>query len=234
MQKLHYILNTLLFFYCCAVICSVNAKTVDQEYTFTNFKNIETAASWDVKVIHDSKYKIKVTTTQDALSDLLVKQQGNTLILDTRCKYKCPKNYAEISLPILSELKTSGSADVFISGFKLDKLKIETSGESAINLENNVIDALAIDTSGSSSLNGKNNKINNLDLETSGASEIDLIESLVTNADFDLSGSSKVKIQMAGGEMTGEMKGSSSVVYKGKVKSQNVEISGQGTIKQKD
>jgi hypothetical protein len=238
MRKLFYCLSLLVTFLFVTFLNTnafAAANKVEQEYNFTNFSGVETSADWDVKINYDSKYKIKIITTQEELSNLLIEKSGKTLSLSTRCQSNCPKNHAEISMPVLNKLETSGFADVAIKGFNsLDQVEIETSGRSGITLDNSIIAGLSIDCSGDISFEGRGNQIEDLILKTSGSSDIDLIESQVTNADVDLSGSSKVKIKMVGGDMTGETSGSSSIFYKGVVKNQNIKISGQGSIKQKD
>lgn len=240
MQKSYYYLVSLLVFPCAVFFCANSFAAggiVEKEYKFTNFSGIETDANWNVKITHDSKYKVKVKSTEEEMNNLIVRNDGRTVSFSTKCQYSCPKNYAEISMPVLNKLETSGTAFVTIAGFnssKIDQLNIKTSGKSRIALDDSIISELTMDCSGSTWFKGEQDKIDKLTLQSSGSSKVDLNESMVTDVNFDLSGSSKVSIQMAGGDMTGKMSGSSSVVYKGSVKNQNVEISGKGSIKQKD
>jgi hypothetical protein len=85
---------------------------------------------------------------------------------------------------------------------------------------------LTVYTSGSTSITGKGNHIHNLNLRGKGLSNLNLRRSSVINADLRYKGVYKIELSMAGGELTGKIKGVGKVIYNGEVRKESIRKDG--------
>jgi len=178
---------------------------------FKNFNRVQISGSWNVTIKQGPSYSVKITAPQDAIDKLLVENNGDCLTIGLKSHEESWHETlkAEITMPDLTELETSGSSDIAFAGFTSKNLEIHTSG--------------------SGDIQGNNNNIENLSLETSGSPDTDLIKSTIANADIRISGSSNVKLTMTG-NLNGKISGSGSIIYYGKANLQSMSISGSGKI----
>lgn len=207
MKKITFILGIFLL-----VCTQAFAENIHALYPyFKNFNRVQISGSWNVTIKQGPSYSVKITAPQDAIDKLLVENNGDLLTIGLKSHWDSWHETlkAEITMPNLTELKSSGSSDVTFSGFTSKSLKI--------------------DTSGSGDIQGNNNNIENLSLETSGSCDVNLTKSTTTNADIHTSGSSNVKLTMTG-NLTGEISGSGSIIYYGKANLQSISISGSGKV----
>ena len=120
---------------------------------------------------------------------------------------------AEITLPLLEKLAATGNSRIYISDFDCENL--------------------ILDFKGSGRVIGENNVIENLELECDGSVDVDFSGSNISNAVVDLVGSSKTELTMTGGELTGSLTGSASVVYSGDVATQSISTYGGSSARKK-
>jgi hypothetical protein len=109
-------------------------------------------------------------------------------------------------MPSLSDLRVSGLVSLRLSDF---------------NSEN-----LSIHTTGSTSITGTGNDIRNLHLKGKGLSNLDLRQNAVINADLRYEGVYKIELSMAGGELTGQIKGVGKIIYDGEVTKESIRKDG--------
>ncbi len=121
---------------------------------------------------------------------------------------------AEITLPALSSLVSSGAARVDLSGFDGERLEIAMSGAGKIE--------------------GHASRFGTLALTMSGAGAVDLADVTVTDANVRASGASNIKVRMAGGKLTGGMSGAGHLEYSGTISEQAVSTSGAVRIEHVD
>ena len=109
-------------------------------------------------------------------------------------------------MPSLSDLRLSGLVSIELSGFSSERLTVYTTG--------------------STSITGKGNHINNLRLKGEGLSNLNLKRNSVMNADLRYKGVYKIELSMAGGELTGKIKGVGKVIYDGEVRKESIRKDG--------
>jgi hypothetical protein len=95
-------------------------------------------------------------------------------------------------------------------------------------------DIESLDLSGAVALTGASSRFDTLSLDLSGAGSVDFSDVRVTDANVDVSGASNVKLQMAGGRLTGDMSGTANLEYSGMVSEERVEKSGFVNVRRRN
>ena len=182
--------------------------TVSREFPFADFTAIEVSGHWEVELTRGETTQVKVKAPGDVMEKLSVEKQAGTLILrmDKKWRPSPGKVTALITMPSLSDLRFSGLVSLELSGFSSERLTINTEG--------------------STSITGKGNHINNLYLKGKGLSNLNLRQNSVINADLRYEGVYKIELSMAGGELTGKIKGVGKVIYDGEVRKESIHKDG--------
>ena len=190
-------------------------------YDYASFDGVEISGQWQVTLERGDAWRVAVDAPTELLDSLRVDRDGDTLGLavDGGSRFggfgrdnDGPK--ATITMPALDSIALSGASQVSFSGFDGERLSIASSGASEIRATTSRFDALS--------------------LELSGAGNADLDEISVTNADVSASGAANVRLNMAGGRLTGEMSGAGNLAYRGTVSEQSVDTSGFVNIRRVD
>jgi hypothetical protein len=182
--------------------------TVSRELPLAGFTAIEVSGHWEIELTRGETTQVKVKAPGDVLENLLVEKQAGTLILRTDKKWRPSpgKVTALITMPSLSDLRLSGLVSLELSGFSSESLTVYTTG--------------------STSITGKGNHIHNLHLKGKGLSNLNLRQNSVINADLRYEGVYKIELSMAGGELTGKIKGVGKVIYNGEVRKESIRKDG--------
>jgi len=208
-----FLLSTVGILYAGGVMERGSGNLITEEFDFRDFTDFDVSGSWDVQIIQ-GPYGVSVAVDDNILKYVRVEKRGNTLSLSTKSgRFLRATFKATISMPDLEMISTSGSTRITFSGFDSAELSIKTSGSSRITGTACVIEQMKIDSSGSSDLDLK---------------DCEIIDALI-----ELSGSTRVKLTMAGGDLTGKMLGSGSIIYYGEVDNLNVRSSGSSRIMKK-
>jgi putative autotransporter adhesin-like protein len=93
---------------------------------------------------------------------------------------------------------------------------------------------LSLELSGAGQLRGSTSRFDRLALDMNGAADIDLSGVAVTDADVDISGAGSVKLQMAGGRLTGDVSGAARLEYSGTVSEEAVDESGVVNVRRRN
>ena len=120
---------------------------------------------------------------------------------------------ARITTPDLRRMEIRGGASVRIVGFDLA--------------------ALALRIDGAATVTAADSTIGSLDLVVNGASNVDLSQSPVVDARVQLDGASNLTIAMAGGELSGALRGVGNVTYTGNVTSESIRVEGIGRVRRR-
>jgi len=178
--------------------------TVFREFPLAGFTSIEVSGHWEVALTRGETTQVEVKAPEDVMENLSVEKQGAALILRTDKKWRPSpgKVTALIALPSLSDLRLSGLVSLELSGFSSESLTVYTTG--------------------STSITGTGNHINNLRLKGEGLSNLNLRQNSVINADLRYEGVYKIELSMAGGELTGKIKGVGKVIYDGEVRKESI------------
>ena len=181
---------------------------VSREFPLAGFTAIEVSGHWEVELTRGETTQVKVKAPGDVMENLSVEKRAGTLLLRTHKKWRSRprKVTALITVPSLSDLRLSGLVSLVLSGFSSE--------------------SLTINTEGSTSITGKGNHIHNLHLKGKGLSNLNLRQNSVINADLRYEGVSKIELSMAGGELTGKIKGVGKVIYDGEVLKESIRKDG--------
>lgn len=161
---------------------------------------------FDIEIEIDSQYRDLVSVSQDGVR--LKVQFDPAFQGDIRAQVA----RGIVTLPLLNELRTSGSAFVDFAGFTQSTLRIRQSGSSHVE--------------------GSNGRIDFIDANLSGSSNLQLTNVLPAAAsNVELSGSSHVALYMMdGATITGSASGSANVGYFGNDVSVLVSTSNAATV----
>jgi len=186
--------------------------TVSREFPLAGFTSIEVNGQWEVELMRGDTIQVKVKGPGDIVEDLSVKKRGGTLIMNTDKKWRHSKRKvtALITMPSLSNLRLSGVVSLELNGFTSENLTVNTSGVTSIM--------------------GKGNHIRNLNLIGKGVSNLNLRQNSVINADLSYKGVYKIELSMAGGELTGKIKGVGKVIYNGEVRKESIRKEGPNKV----
>lgn len=174
-----------------------------REIDMSGLAAIDIQGNWQVKLIHGSGPVATVEGAQDLLETLSVHRRGEFLSLRMP-KQRSDKRKLTLSatLPELNRLQARGVAEIRFEGFHSEHLSIRMQGVSKIV--------------------GRKGRIDALDLRSEGVSRMDLRDLPVRQADLDCEGVFNIDLGMAGGVLSGRIKGAGKVRYSGKVSRETI------------
>jgi hypothetical protein len=212
-----------------------SGEIVTHEESFTGFDRLDISHAFDVDVRQGSDYSVIIRVDDNIEKYLEVKKQGSTLKIgmqpNLNLSFGNTTMEAEITMPELVGLNTSGASSVTITGFESsDDFDAELSGASTLRGDIEAGD-VRFEISGASSLilTGSGD---NLRLDISGASDADLEEFPVEDARIELSGASNATVNV-NGTLDVEASGASDLYYVGEPSLGDIDTSGASSIKRK-
>lgn len=193
-----------------------SSSVITKDFPITDFTGVSTSGDWKIEIVKDKGYKVQIATTEKIMNQLNVRNETGELMIDNLSRdnsifFDTGKNSIRICMPELKSVDLSGDSSVMINNFISSTLKIDVSGDSKIEAVNCVVTDCTFEISGDSDMNFLKSKIRNLDLQVSGDSSI--------------------KVNMDGGELTGDVSGSSEIQYAGSISSQKIDASGDVSVK---
>ena len=174
-----------------------------REIDMSGLTAIDVQGNWQVELILAPGPVATVKGAQDLLETLSVHRRGEFLSLRMP-KQKNDKRKLTLSatLPELNRLHAQGVAEIRFKGFFSEHLSIRMQGVSKIV--------------------GRKGRIDALDLRSEGVSQINLSDLPIRQADLDCEGVFNIDLSMAGGELSGRVKGAGKVRYSGKVSRETI------------
>lgn len=173
--------------------------TVTVDFDLAGFDKVRLGASFDYSIRQGGIFGVEVTIDRQYADDLDVFVDADTLSVGFRpnADIRATTMEAVITLPDISRVEISGSADGLIAGFDGNMLEIDVSGNAV--------------------LEGFNLQYNYVWFANSGSATIDLSGvSAIPGADVQLEGSSKTTVNLMDfANVTGQMSGSSTLYYYG-------------------
>ncbi|TVQ20804.1 MAG: hypothetical protein EA382_14430 [Spirochaetaceae bacterium] len=178
------------------------------------FTAVAATGGWKI-TIAPGDFAVQVFASDRAADQVRVSQRDGTLSLDLAPGTISVSDglEAEITVPDLRRIDIRGGANVRFAGFDLESL------------------ALRID--GAASVVATNGTIGSLDLVVNGAANVDLSDSPVVDARVALDGASNLTIAMAGGELSGSLRGVGNVTYTGDVTTESIRVEGLGRVRRR-
>jgi len=189
-----------------------SADTELIKHDLKDFTEVSVSGNWDVTITREDTFEVRVFYPKETKNKLNVSKHGSKLELISIGNMRNHHDpfKAEIHMPKLAKIRSELASIVRFDGFKSPNLDLQIEGVGLIT--------------------GGDNVIENLELSTDGASQIDLKFSAVTNANLDINGAGKVRLNMAGGKLTGSANSAGSITYSGSVSEQDVQTNGAVAI----
>ena len=198
----------------------LSGQRTSRSYDLTDFDRIDVEGQWQVTIERGNSWSVAVETPVEILDNVQVEREGDELSISYEggwcagCFRDGNALKATITMPDIESLDLSGATQLSFSGFD---------GRS-----------LSLDVSGAVALRGVSSRFDTLGLDLSGAGSVDFSDVRVTDANVDISGASNVKLQMAGGRLTGDVSGTANLEYSGTVSEERVEKSGFVNVRRRD
>lgn len=189
-----------------------------KDYNFSDFNQLHFDDMWNVSIKGGDHYSVTVEADEKILDNISIERKGKELF------FSYDGN--------LINSKNSGS-DVQATIVMPDLKKLEITGMGQMELHNFNLDELSLLISGASSIGGSGVSVNQLDLIVNGAANAELNSMDIRNCRLNISGAASIQLNMTGGELTGQVSGAASVLYKGSVSNESVSLSGLGSLKRR-
>ena len=185
------------------------SRTLD----LTGFDSVVVEGAWMVRINQDDTYAVELRYPSGMEDQLLVDVRGNDLILDTRDWHGRSGEdlIAEISMPVLSEIRIEGASDATFSGFNEDSMDVVIGGAASIK--------------------GYDTEVTNLTVRLQGIGQMNLEDVQSVNAEVNLEGAGEIRLFMDGGVLDGSLEGLGSIVYSGIVSEENINVDGFGKVR---
>ncbi len=193
----------------------VNAAAILSEAThfrqFNNFDHVIIKGTWGVQITAGNQYSVTITTSSSP-QRYTAEQNGDTVTIANENAKIQDHSIVMITMPQLTNLELYGTENTTLSDFHLKDLTISLDG--------------------THSLKGSNSQIENLKLHAAGTTSIDLADTKTTNVNLEIFGANNTKLNMQGGNLTGQARGAVSITYSGAAQSQLIETRGVAKVQQ--
>jgi hypothetical protein len=191
-----------------------SVQEVERVFDLTGYTRIATEGLWQIEASPGESHSLTVTVPEYLNDKVDVRLHGDTLALTlvpgARIRADSFPPRAQLRLPELRGITTSGAADLQVKGFD--------------------VHALALTLDGGTNLEAQDCRIESLEVRASGAARIDMQDSVVVNADIDMSGAGVMEITMGGGELEADLSGVSNLDYRGTVSRTRIRRSGASMV----
>ncbi|SDX33777.1 PspC domain-containing protein [Hymenobacter psychrophilus] len=192
-----------------------------RSYSDSDFDHVSVAGPYRLVVRPGSSYSIKAAGSDEALRQLVVKRDGNELVIKPRNRsvFRLGSFSSEASrvlitmeLPVLNQLELVGGARARVSGFSTGDLQVEQAGGSQLTLDGK-FNELNMDLAGGcrAALRGSADQ---LSIDGAGACEVIAPGFTARRANIDVVGASKVRLRVTE-ELEADATGASVVEYSG-------------------
>lgn len=201
-----------------ATACNVNVTLGDgvegsgdlvtQSYDFDDFDRIEVGSAFELDVTVGPDASVEVTTDDNIVEHLEVKQRGDRL--DLRLDgvgFRSGTLRAKVTVPDLTSLEATGATDVLVVGIDTDDFDLDVSGASEVSLGGSADRA---------------------EIDVNGASDVDLDAFAIGDADVEINGASDVQMRSADA-VSGQLNGASDLWVADDV-SPNVTVQGASDL----
>jgi hypothetical protein len=236
----------------CGEIVTGSGEIATWDMDYDDFDKIEVGSAFEVTMVRDDAYLVRITIDKTLYEYLKINQRGNTLFIGLKPNntYVRTTQQAVIHLPDLRLLELSGASQATVEGFTVaHSLDFELSGASEMDLGPTMAGNSGIKLSGASRATGYiqmddghfdlsgastlelQGYGDDISIRASGDSEVTLPDFPVATADINLSGASYAIIDVSD-RMDINLSGASTLEYSGDPKLGSLNVSGGSTIEQ--
>ena len=186
-----------------------------KEYDFSGVKRIETTGNWNVKLV-DSDDSVTIEYPENLKEYLEIEFDGETL---------------ELKISELTRIAGLDSLRATIPGGEV--AKVSSAGMLHLSSASFDFDRFEADTAGSFVFSAPGATFAFLDIESSGIAKYDLASATIVSAHVEISGAGTGEFTMAGGSLTGDLSGASTITYSGSISELDVDTSGVSRVESK-
>ena len=231
MKNLLLLLIASITFASCASV-SGNGNVREEKRDLSDIQSVKTFGSIDVEIRSGNEYALVVQDDENLLHYVITDIDNGVLNVHYKNGYSVMNDHAKVfvTVPSLSKLTTSGSADITSDGVikNSNEIEINTSGSGDINVS---VDAPSVKATGSGSGNiSISGRTKDFQCKVSGSGDINCSNLKSENVDIRVSGSSDVHV-FASVSLKVNVTGSGDVYYGGNPTSPQIHIAGSGTVK---
>ena len=229
-------------------------KLVTREMDFRDFKEVEISHVFEYQIYQSDSYGVSITTDENLFNYITARRVGDRLELGlkTRHAFRSFTLKAEIAMPELCELRSSGATRGTVKGFNiLHPFALDLEGACKLKMIDMSVINAKIDLSGACSLTGDLKSGEEVRIDLSGAcravlkgsaddllincdgvGSLDLSDFTVHSAKVDLDGISGGTINLDG-RLDASLGGFSRLLYAGNPTLGDIRATGFSTVKSK-
>lgn len=247
------VLLTLGLLMGCEGVVVGSGKLATQEFTFSDFKQVDVGSAFEVEITQADSYRVSVTADDNLFEYIQVSREGETLKIGLKTvSLQWPVTLkAVVTMPQLSGLNISGATRGTVSGFSsTENLDIEVSGASSLDLADISAGDVKFDVSGASKVTGDfitgnvdfdvdgassvqlEGSASDIVVDADGASRVKLAGFTVNNANINLGGASRGTVNLDG-RLDADLSGASKLEYMGEPTMGTINTSGASTLSRK-
>ena len=180
----------------------------------SGFTTISAEGGWKI-TITPGEYSVSVSASDRDAGDVEVSRRGDTLLLSLASVLRTGPGSPEarISVPDLSRIIIDGGAEVRLTGVDSPRLEIRVNGAASVT--------------------GVDARIEELHVDVDGAANVDFSSAEVVQASVEMDGASNLSITMAGGSLTGVLRGVGNVTYGGEISREAIRVEGLGRVRRR-
>ena len=188
--------------------------SLDLPSGLAGFTGVSSEGGWKI-TLRPGDFDVSVRVSERSADDVVVDVSGNALRLRVAPGIRTVTGTLEaiVSLPRIDRLEIDGGAEVRLEGFDAERF--------------------VVDVDGAASITAIGGRYGNLRVGVDGAANVDFTDTQVVNAEVDMDGASNLSITMAGGTLTGHLRGVGNVSYGGEVTNEAIRVEGLGRVRER-
>jgi len=171
---------------------SGNSNSTSRIYAFEDFTSLEIGSAFEVDIRQGDEYKVILYGSEEQIDDIRLMKDGD--LLDIRYNKetydfskRTRKNIkVKITMPNITDIKTSGASKAYVNGFKAEKITLNLSGASYVELDGD-FDDVESNVNGASELELKGSG-KELRAKITGGSKVNAYNYMVNFATVEATG----------------------------------------------
>lgn len=168
------------------------SNSTSRIYEFEDFTSVEIGSAFEVDIRQGDEYKVIIYGSEEQIDDIRLMNDGDLLDIHYNKETydfskRTRKNIkVKITMPNITDIKTSGASKAYINGFKGEKLALNLSGASYVEVDGD-FDDIESNVTGASELELKGSG-KELRAKISGGSKVNAYNYMVNFATVDATG----------------------------------------------
>ena len=186
-----------------------------KEFDFSEIVRIETAGNWHVELV-DSTEPVTIEYP-DNLSDYLIIEFDGEIL--------------ELKISELARIAGLGSIRATVPGGKVTS--VSSTGMLDLKSDSFEFERFEAESAGSFLFSAPGARFAYLEIASSGIAKYDLGNASIVSAHIEMSGAGTGELTMAGGSLTGDLSGATTISYSGSISELKVDTSGASRVESK-